>query len=1550
MKIFKSLKSPSWFSKVSRTTRPLATLALIGCLGSPAFANPSGPTVRHGQVNITPGALTQIQQLTDRAIVDWNSFSIGLNEAVRILQPSQMSVILNRVTGQDASQILGQLSANGNVFLINPNGILFGPSSTVNVGGLVASTLNITDQDFLAGNYSFYQDEGKDLAAVVNQGQITISEGGFAVLTGPAVINEGSILARAGRVVLASGEQATLDLEGRDLVHFALGGQVSDGVVVLAPGMMSDTLAQVFGVETSRRADSLVQMPDGSVRMINSSGTTVQAGQISVDGRAGLDAGKVLLDSTDLTLLSAGSITSASGQGIDSDAGEILALSSMAGGTAVFDSAATLAAAGGQTGDGGFIEVSANVVDVRGQVDLSARAGQAGSFLLDPTDLFVVDESFVPPVSTTRSYVTDEFIEGILDANGSVIVESDGGRIVFDVTATSNGIDTGIQSTQAGTLTFRTLVAAPGEPGTSIELNVDQIDIGGQLVLRSATDIDFGSGSIVADDGLTATADGEILGNGFFIDTRNRSGATNSQGNSVLLTAGSNVDLSNATIYYDTEGGGADNETLRITADNGSINITNSLLQSDDTVASGGVTYFSDTIMRAVNGNIGLSETTVRAKDIQLTAGGQISLNNSPNTTILASNGFSASAASFDADTIQAGTSISVTAPMIELDGASLSAGRLIRLDASSSGSGEVHINNAALTTSQSPGAGFTPTITIVAQDLIDGDATATRGLHAARIILETFSATSPGIEVAIDTTADDASSVPTQLTALSAGDVLIRDLSTADTQGLDLVRGVGDAAVRSTNGDVSITTKGKIGLGDGNYDDGDALVRAGGAVNLTADRILDQNSTSTAKGVRPEIEGASVALTTVNGVGTFGLNQDIDVQTPALTVVVEAAGAPINVGAQTPLDFVDVELNGGPMRIADSSGAALVNLPVGGSGPNVLQLDQSGSQFNPVAVRVTSLADLLVDNVDVRAGQTLVLATQGAAILSGDTGGVAPNIDAADGSVLVLASSDGIGTLDDFLSVRTSELGIQASSSVYLDLQAAGTGPVVLHGNDEQDLDLTASITNFPLSPNYGGIEVTGDMILDVAGSLQVQGGVSAQNIAIDASQALDLQSGLSATESLLLSADSLSGGNGQIFATSVGLDFAQGVGTAGSPLEISGARNLVIGNNSSASYYLLTNTELGQDITWVSSVEVADRFVSGNRANTLQHANLGGDITASGNLRTQSLLLDATDDTDAFDINVGAEIVGDGRAALLAGGSINQSTAGGVVESELVVLDAGENIGTISNDLRTRAERMAVRADQSAFIRNLGPLILVDDGSLTGPVGAAQDFRVINGFDSLEVATPLTAGNIALITGSDLSFPAQTIPLTPTIVVNADITATNNAVLISQADIVKGNNALITATNLGLGAVGSVGTQADPLSINTNGLTVSADSSFLSPTGTPTPQTSVTAVGATVTSQSVDPPDPPGPPDPPTPPPAPNEVVVEVVLNPVAQSALESEEFLNGEPFAANNVEMVEDFLGTLDDTVDVFEPLLDPEGLPAGWWNDEMFLQKKFRQKDR
>ncbi|MDN5943044.1 MAG: filamentous hemagglutinin N-terminal domain-containing protein, partial [Nitrospira sp.] len=156
-------------------------------------ALPTDGQVVAGQATIHQDSQTtlSITQASDKAILNWNSFSIAGNEAVHFLQPSVSSIALNRVIGIDPSVILGQLQANGQIFLINPNGILFGAGAQINVGGLFATTLQTRDEDFMAGRYLFAQDPLKELKTVVNRGNIHVSDNGYVVLMAPGVSNEG---------------------------------------------------------------------------------------------------------------------------------------------------------------------------------------------------------------------------------------------------------------------------------------------------------------------------------------------------------------------------------------------------------------------------------------------------------------------------------------------------------------------------------------------------------------------------------------------------------------------------------------------------------------------------------------------------------------------------------------------------------------------------------------------------------------------------------------------------------------------------------------------------------------------------------------------------------------------------------------------------------------------------------------------------------------------------------------------------------------------------------------------------------------------------------------------------------------------------------------------------------------------------------------------------------------------------------------------------------------------------------------------------------------
>ena len=270
-----------------------AVLLLLANVAQAQTAVPTGGQVVAGQATIeSQGAgLLTITQSSDRAVVNWDDFSIGADGRVNFVQPTANAIALNRVVGANPSTILGSLDANGQVYLINPNGVLFGRGSQVNVGGLVATTADAANADFMAGGPLRFGGFGNATAGVVNEGAINVSGSGMAALVGPYVRNDGLIVARGGKIALGAAQAFTLDLAGDNLIRFQVGDEVTtpvgDGALVEAGG----TLEGKSILLTAQAARSVVNQ---SVRItgfkaatdavLNQDGTTSLVAQPQVDG------------------------------------------------------------------------------------------------------------------------------------------------------------------------------------------------------------------------------------------------------------------------------------------------------------------------------------------------------------------------------------------------------------------------------------------------------------------------------------------------------------------------------------------------------------------------------------------------------------------------------------------------------------------------------------------------------------------------------------------------------------------------------------------------------------------------------------------------------------------------------------------------------------------------------------------------------------------------------------------------------------------------------------------------------------------------------------------------------------------------------------------------------------------------------------------------------------------------------------------------------------------------------------------------------------------
>jgi filamentous hemagglutinin family protein len=469
------------FLSALQTSTALSLLAI-----TPAYALPSGGQVVGGQASIaTAGTQTTITQSTDRGIINWQSFDIGTGEHVLFQQPSASSVTLNRVTGgQGASQILGNLTANGTVMLVNPNGVFFGAGSQVNVGNMVVTSSDIEDDRFMAGDYRFDK-PGNAGAMIINNGLITAADAGLVSFVAPNVVNNGLIQAKLGTVQLASGDSFTIDLYGDGLINLeasdALTSQIvsnsgvisaSGGRIVMTAAAANEVVNSLINMDGIVEASSIgerngeivifaeganaVKGNDASKKnhkqgssnvivsgIMDASGRNPgeRGGHITVTGDNVALLDGTLIDASGHTGLSGttdGKLVSAHregsaggdiriggdylGQGdtptaknLYVDAGALIvndALHTGDAGRTIFWSDGTTAfygnvyaralggqsvnqltwnaTAGGNQGDGGFVETSGHEhLDAGGYVDLTASSGKRGTYFLDPSDITI---------------------------------------------------------------------------------------------------------------------------------------------------------------------------------------------------------------------------------------------------------------------------------------------------------------------------------------------------------------------------------------------------------------------------------------------------------------------------------------------------------------------------------------------------------------------------------------------------------------------------------------------------------------------------------------------------------------------------------------------------------------------------------------------------------------------------------------------------------------------------------------------------------------------------------------------------------------------------------------------------------------------------------------------------------------------------------------------------------------------------------------------------------------------------------------------------------
>ncbi|CAN1529636.1 FhaB Large exoproteins involved in heme utilization or adhesion [Methylophilaceae bacterium] len=534
--------------KQSRTTQSVAWF--MACLLATFHVQadnltlPTDPVIAAGDINITSAlGQMQINQASQSGIINWQSFSIGRDASVNFQQPSANAITLNRVTGGSPSSIFGQMSANGNIFLVNPSGILFGRGSMVDVGLIVASVSDITDQNFLSGHYEFTRTSNQP---ITNQGSI---KGEAVALIGPDVRNEGTIVATLGDVALVSGKKVTVALDPNRKLSIAVDESSLAAFIENSGDMKAESGTVILKARSSQDlVDQTINMPqsanafvteNGVVRLVSTTGQ-IKAKTVVVDAGPGgasfingtIDVsslqdvgGQITLTGKEVTL---GSLSRLKAQGLNGG-GKILV-------------------GGDWQGSHGVFQSTYNTIHQGAVLDASASGFGNGGTIVAWSDIS-------NPLSITRAYGNFIADAGILGGNGGMI-ETSGHRLLTDdimVSAASSFGNGGEWLLDP----FNVSISTASNSGTSFTSGTDFTALETSVInvsninsaLNTGTNVSISTGS---------QSDGTITVNGSILKSAGAAAAT-------LTLTGANIILGPSGTSYSITASGTGVGPLSVT-------------------------------------------------------------------------------------------------------------------------------------------------------------------------------------------------------------------------------------------------------------------------------------------------------------------------------------------------------------------------------------------------------------------------------------------------------------------------------------------------------------------------------------------------------------------------------------------------------------------------------------------------------------------------------------------------------------------------------------------------------------------------------------------------------------------------------------------------------------------------------------------------------------------------------------------------------------------------------------------------------------------------
>ena len=1417
---------------------------LVFALGSPgqawAATLPSGATVVHGAVDLQQQGndALRILQGSQSAIVNWQSFDIGANALVDIVQPNIDSALLSRIVGGNPSEILGSLNANGHLFLVNPNGIIFGKDSTVDVHALIASTLDIADSAFLSGNISF---TGDSEAAVINLGSINAKS--FAALVGGKVSNAGSITSSGGDAALlaadatlevgeAAGGKITLDLSG------LLGGTAenSGSIDVASSSTTQGGSATILGeqVAVSGTVDASGATGGGLVRiggdyqgqnanLANAQSTNI-SGTISADSSSNGDGGRIIVWADGVTTFTG-----------------------------------DLSATGSGSGSGGFAEVSGkNVLNFEGSVDLTSASGVTGSLLLDPTNISISNagshtsisgSTTLEPSAVTGSVISLSTLNTALGSSNVIIQTSAGGGSEMG----NVSVGMGLAVTGSNDLT----IIADGDVtmiSGSINLGAGDLSVtagntraDGTILLFSS--ITAGDLVLVADDAISVTGAVDLSAGGGTISGTLSQSAGPLTVNNITTPVTVSATTNNGNVIFQ----GSGNISLNsISAGTGQVSVTSTAGSVIDHASDSIADITADTIILSAATGIGTSAAVELASATSISA-------------------TSAGSGNIDIDHVaDASTSITTIAQtgtgnvLFDQTGSQALA---ITNNATTAGGNLTLTTDGTLAlavTSVTGDMSLTSSGAITDTGTITVSGTTTLASGAANNI--TFDTASNNFGTVVITNGNNVTLVDTNAIALGAstvgGNLSVTGGGAITDSGVLTVTGTSSfaAGANAITLDLANDFGGAVSLsnsGSNNVIIDDANNLALGTVTVGGDFTVDNAGTITQSGVvtvsgntvLDNQDGTNAAITLANGSNAFTGTVTFTTDTGSNVSLTDTTALDLQSG----LSVNDLVIVAGG-AITQSGALTVAGTSSFTAGTNAITLTQAANDFtgavslsnsgsNDVGVTDANAIDLGTVGV----GQNLAVTASGAITDTGvatvagtstfdNSGGSDAAIDLGSASTYTGDVTFTTDTGSDVTISDSTAFVVQSGLNVNnLNLTAGGT--VTDAGNIDIDGTLTVSAAGQTVTLDGAGNDVSGNVTLTGAAVTLVD--TTATLIAgITATGALSVTTGGAITQSGAIDADltsSFTANGNAITLTQPANDFTGAVSlsnSGGNAVQLTDANALDLGTVGVGQN--LTITAIGGALTDSGNVTVAGVATI---VSTGQTVTLGDSTTA--NFGSLDFAGDAVTITEGSAMEVAASEA-TGALALEAGGAITQT--GAIDADSTSSFTAGANAITLTeagNDF-TGAVSLSNSGSNDVGVTDANAIDL-------GTIGVGQNLSVTASGAITDTGVATVAGtstfdnnggsNAAIDLGSASTYTGDVTFTTDT---GSDVTINDSTAFAIQSGL--------NVNNLNLTAGGTV-TDAGNIDIDGT-LTVSAAGQTVTLDGAGNDLTgNVTLTGAAVT-----------------------------------------------------------------------------------------------------